>query len=110
MEQLLELEGPKQQAEAPAAANAPAPLSKEEFRHKCIAAMEALREQGKRADLAAVFVRVATWELAKIVDAYGKRALTDVLHQFAAHLDHLDDLDRARREADEAKAAGRLPQ
>ena len=36
--------------------------------------------------------------------------MTDVLRQLAADLDHLDDLERARREADEAKAAGRLPQ
>ena len=110
MDQLLELEVPKQQTETPAAANAPAPLSQEAFERECVAAMTALREQGKRADLAAVFVRAATWELAKIVNAYGKRAMTDVLHQFAGHLDYLDDLDRARREADESKAAGRLPQ
>ena len=36
--------------------------------------------------------------------------MTGVRRQFAADLDRLDDLDRARREADEAKAAGRLPQ
>jgi hypothetical protein len=36
--------------------------------------------------------------------------MTDVLRQLAADLDHLGDLERARREAGEAKAAGRLPQ
>ena len=110
MEQLLELEAPKQQAEAPAAATAPAPLSKEAFERRCLVEMEALRAEGKGAELAAVFVRVAAWELAKVVDDHGKRAMTDVLRQLAANVDHLDDLDRARREADEARAAGRLPQ
>lgn len=110
MEQLLKVDDPKQQVESPEPAEVRAPLSKEAFEHKCITAMEGLREQGKRADLAAIFVRVATWELAKIVDAYGKCAMADVLHQFAAHLDYMDDLERARREADEAKAKGRLPQ
>ena len=46
MEQLLELEAPKQQAEAPAAATAPAPLSKEAFERRCLVEMEALRAEG----------------------------------------------------------------
>ena len=110
MEQLLELEDPKQQVEAQAESNEPAPLSTKDFEAKCFAQMEALRAEGKGAGLAAVFVRVATWELAKIVDDHGKRAMTDVLRQLAANVDRLDDLERARREAGEAKAAGRLPQ
>ena len=36
--------------------------------------------------------------------------MTGVRRQLAADLDHLDNLERARREAGEAKAAGRLPQ
>ena len=58
MEQLLELEDPKQQVEAQAGSNEPAPMLTRDFEAKCFAQMEALREQGKRADLAAVFVRV----------------------------------------------------
>lgn len=73
-------------------------------------AADRIARGGECAELAAVFDRVATWQLAKIVHDYGKRAMTDVLRQLAADLDHLDDLERARREADEAKAAGRLPQ
>jgi len=46
--------------------------------------MEALRAEGKGAGLAAAFVRVATWPLARIVHDHGKRAMTDVLRQLAA--------------------------
>ena len=110
MEQLLELEDPKQQVEAPASTNAPAPLSKEAFERRCLVEMDALRTDGHGAELAAAFVRVAAWELAKVVDDHGKRARTDILRQLAVNVDHLDDLAPRAREVDDAKAAGCLPQ
>ena len=110
MEQLLELEKPKQRADRTEAANAPAPLLKEVFERKCFVEMDALRDEGESADLAAIFVRVATWELAKVVQAHGKRAMTHILRELGAHIDHLEEIELAGREAEKAKAAGRLPQ
>ena len=110
MEQLLEMEDPKQQVEAPAESNAPAPMSKEAFEAKCFAEMGALLAEAKRSELARPFVWVATWHLAVIAHSFGNRATADILQQLATHMDQIADIEAARREADEAKAAGRLPQ
>jgi hypothetical protein len=36
--------------------------------------------------------------------------MTDILRQLAMHVEQMDDRERAQREAEEAKAQGRLPQ
>ena len=110
MEQLLEVEDPKQQLESPAPEQAPAPPSQEAFERRCFGEMGALLADANRSRLAPTFVLVATWQLATVVHEFGKRAMTDILRQLAMHVEKMDDLERARREADEAKAAGRLPQ
>ena len=110
MEQLLELEDPKQQSEVPAEAKAVPPMSKEAFEAKCLEQMGALLDEAKRSELPRSFVWVTTWQLATVVHAYGKRALTDILRQLSSHVDYIEEREAAQREAEEAKAAGRLPQ
>jgi hypothetical protein len=110
MQQLLETENPKQQVDRTVAVNVPAGPSKEAYERKCFVEMEALLNEGESANLAATFVRAATLQLARVVQLYGKRAMTDILRQLGAHIDRLEEIDLARREAEEAKAAGRLPQ
>jgi len=110
MEQLLKVEDAKQQVKSPALAQVPAPLSKEAFERRCFAEMGVLLADANRSRLAPTFVLVATWQLATVVHEFGKRAMTEILRQLAMHVEQMDDLARARREADEAKAAGRLPQ
>lgn len=107
MEQLLEKEDSKQQIDVPAPAQAPAPMSKEAFEARCFAEMGALLAEAKRSELPQSFVWATTWYLAVIAQSFGNRATADILQKFARHMDEIADVELARSEAEEAKAAGR---
>jgi hypothetical protein len=91
-------------------ATAPRPkVSREEFEKKCLEQIGALLTEADNANLNRSFVWAATWHLARVMHACGPAAAADILSKLGAHLDDIHAKKQAEREAEEAKAKGRLP-
>jgi len=110
MNNLIELDKPNKQELAAAQPSAPALVSREAFERRCVAQIGALLDEANRHNLKPTFVWVATWHLATVMHACGPRAVADVMANLGGHLRTIVDREIAEREAEEAKAAGRLPQ
>lgn len=93
-----------------AAMPALAPTKKDELRSRLVGQINAMADDANDNFLLAVFVEVAAWKLAAIAHRCGPIAAGDVIRQLGNHLYAIADRAEAQREADEAKAQGRLPQ
>jgi hypothetical protein len=88
---------------------APEPVSEEELRKRYVEQMNALADDANDRGMLPLLVGVATWKLAAIASACGPVAAGDVVRQLGNHMHAIAVRERAQREADKARAEGRLP-
>jgi len=97
---------PQNTASAPDAKRSPIDLYTDDLIEKLDRLYDELRDSPHRV----AFVDALTWRLAKIAFTCGPYAAGDIVRQYGRHLANIASHDSARREAEAAKAAGRLPQ
>ncbi len=106
----MEFEIPKQQAAVPAAPKVPAPVSARELEARYVEQINAMVDDATGRRMLQVFVDVAAWKLASIAYDSGPAAAGDVIRRLGFHLQQFALRDHAERQAEAAKAQGRLPQ
>jgi hypothetical protein len=85
------------------------PLTEDELRERLVEQMNAMARDADKRDMLPVFVQVATWKLAAIGHRCGPIATGDILRQLGWQLTAMEERAQAQREADEARAQGRMP-
>ena len=101
-----EEDAPPAQEEKPAAVEI---LYPEQIEQRYVDAVNALQEDAHKRQATHLLVDVFAWKLAVIANGCGLEATADVVRRLGVHMTNLAERDRAQREAEQEKEAGRKP-
>jgi hypothetical protein len=85
------------------------PHADQALERRYVEQMNMLLEDANQRGALSVFTDVLKWKLAVLAYGCGPAAAGDILARLGGHLCTLADIDKAQREAEEARKSGRLP-